>query len=521
MFWFSINKYKKSRIRLIYKGDKILRAEGKQRFVHELKQGLTTKKLRDPKLIGMPAYENFDSELVLRQFLTSKILGISFNKSFNYSIAANKPLIHPLPIEWSKYIESQGVNINIFGCFLFWRSYCLYFFTREVFLSLKKINLVSNYENFQGKFSYFVDLKNNFDSKCISSNPRKHNIINWYLKWQNRNKSINLISHDDININDFHLNNIKISNLELFPKLRRIKLIKFTFFCIYLYALALFLFIINPYHLLLAKEILRSKRFFFSDKSDLAEDYLFNNSYYLYRPIWTYEAELKGSRVLLYFYSANMELTEASRMETLQHPWHLMNWPNYLVWDKYQTNFIKSHNKRSYEIEEVGPIWFSTCEDDIEIAPNSIAVFDISPFRISWHSFLGISFEYYTYELVNKFLTDVQLVLNENNIKMLHKMKRESNLVNKKYLRRIKFFENCSNYETINPSIDALQVVQNTLATISIPFTSTSIFAKYENKPSAYYDPTGLMRKDLNASHGIPILSNINELREWVKNLIQ
>ena len=85
MFWFSINKYKKSRIRLIYKGDKILRAEGKQRFVHELKQGLTTKKLRDPKLIGMPAYENFDSELVLRQFLTSKILGISFNKSFNYS----------------------------------------------------------------------------------------------------------------------------------------------------------------------------------------------------------------------------------------------------------------------------------------------------------------------------------------------------------------------------------------------------------------------------------------------------
>ena len=37
----------------------------------------------------------------------------------------------------------------------------------------------------------------------------------------------------------------------------------------------------------------------------LAEEYMFHS--WTYRPLWTYEAERKGSRIILYLYSTNNE----------------------------------------------------------------------------------------------------------------------------------------------------------------------------------------------------------------------
>jgi len=52
-----------------------------------------------------------------------------------------------------------------------------------------------------------------------------------------------------------------------------------------------------------------------------------------------------------------------------------------------------------------------------------------------------------------------------------------------------------------------------------MPFTSTALMAKLEGKPSVYYDPSGLIQKDDRAAHGVPVLSNIDELQEWVKSI--
>ena len=107
----------------------------------------------------------------------------------------------------------------------------------------------------------------------------------------------------------------------------------------------------------------------------------------------------------------------------------------------------------------MGSIWFSSSDKNDTIRSDAIAVFDIPPFRSSMQPYLGVSFEYYTYELVNKFLTDIDLILNENNIKMIYKMKRSSNYYyHKKYLKRITELNASSNFIEVNPSNDALQV---------------------------------------------------------------
>ena len=40
--------------------------------------------------------------------------------------------------------------------------------------------------------------------------------------------------------------------------------------------------------------------------NSLAREYLFNNTNFIYRPMWTYQAEHYGSQIILYFYSTNI-----------------------------------------------------------------------------------------------------------------------------------------------------------------------------------------------------------------------
>jgi len=102
---------------------------------------------------------------------------------------------------------------------------------------------------------------------------------------------------------------------------------------------------------------------------------------------------------------------------------------------------------------------------------------------------------------------------------MLHKMKRKSKFSDDMYLRKISQLSEKVDYTSIDSDLDALNIIQQTKACISMPFTSTALMAKLEGKPSVYYDPSGLIQKDDRAAHGVPVLSNIDELQEWVKSI--
>jgi polysaccharide biosynthesis PFTS motif protein len=50
-----------------------------------------------------------------------------------------------------------------------------------------------------------------------------------------------------------------------------------------------------------------------------------------------------------------------------------------------------------------------------------------------------------------------------------------------------------------------------------MPFTSTAIIAKELGKPSIFYDASASIEK--NESHGIPVLKNKEELKNWYRSL--
>jgi len=511
-----VNKRHRSKIKIASKGYEKLKSKGDLELLLRLKDTLTKTKLNDADLLRkVICYDDFDVELSVRQYLTTRVLGLSFNKSILCSVGSGRSLSHPLPKEWRAILIEQGISVNNFGCAVLWRIYSFIFWGYGTLKGLKSVYFLLKKQPNLGKYVYFDSLTDH----NISNDPKRHNILNWYLQWKNRNTEINSICHSVDGTLDFELGEINVIRTDGPPKLERFQLLQYVGFFTYTVIYSFVWLFFRPSCSFLMDEILKLKIVDLANDDDLARDYLFHSSSAFFRPLWTYLAEAKGSRTLLYHYSTNHAVFKTKNGYSLQEPWHLMSWPHHLVWDKPQADFIKGLCQNSIVTEEVGPIWFSSSGEKIEVRSNSIAVFDVNPATSDRYILLGLSIEYYVYDTNNQFLSDIYSVLDKNSILMLHKIKRKSKFYDKRYLKKVERLSEKTNYIRVDPNIDALLVVQKTKACISIPFTSTALIAKNEGKPSVYYDPTGMIQKDDRAAHGIQVLNNINELEEWVKRI--
>ena len=276
------------------------------------------------------------------------------------------------------------------------------------------------------------------------------------------------------------------------------------------------------WHALLLNQAALAAQVRMQNPEKLAKDYLFHNSGWIYRPLWTYEAERRGARITFYFYSTNCEaFKRAEGYPPLPYGWQAMNWPHYLVWDKYQADFVRRAVGDKASISVVGQIWFSRSTMEISAFDrNGVAVFDVTPHRSSRYQTLGLDFEFYVPETCISFLNDIQQVTEDAGYKMLWKRKRNiGSIAHPQY----RFFAEClsesENVIIVDPDISANRVIEASTLVISMPFTSTALIARELGKPSCYYDSTGLVQKDDRAAHGIEIISGPEELKRWLKGV--
>jgi polysaccharide biosynthesis PFTS motif protein len=104
------------------------------------------------------------------------------------------------------------------------------------------------------------------------------------------------------------------------------------------------------------------------NKYSLAVEYLFHNSGWIYRPLWTYDAEKFGSKIIFYFYSTNCESFKVSdKDQAIPYGWMAMSWPCYLVWDVWQSDFIKRAIGDEAKIIIVGSIWFTSSPEVVPL----------------------------------------------------------------------------------------------------------------------------------------------------------
>jgi len=526
------NKYL-NRLKYINRGYFQLKKNNNINFIRKLKCEIVD--LRLPQIVKSARPEIFgstinNSELLTRQYILENYTGYKLIREILFNIGKpHSSIICPMPKEWQNIFIKNGLKINQTKCNYLWNLIIikkflesilifLYYLYFSIIKILTKDNKLSNI-----KYTYFNELSE-ANIPEINLDGMSYDIFSWYLQWDSRDKEVQVLGHNIKNVGEIILKDklIKrvgnpVQSISSFNNL-----IKFIFWFIKVFFISLKELLLGHWcNVILLGESIKAKIIELSEPNELAKEYMFHFSANIYRPMWTYQAELKGSRIICYFYSTFEQHKLHNGYVSQRYELGLASWPIVLVWDSYQATLIKREFEPSVETEIVGPIWFSGSKGELpDFLSLSIAVFDTQAHRKSSHFGFSTLAEYYAYnsDLDISFLKEIFEVLSEKKITLVLKRKREiGNRAIKKYKKFVTEISESEYVKVIDPRISAIRIINKCDGIISFPFTSTPLLNQ-NNKPNIYYDPTGWIQKDDRAAHGVTIVQGKDKLKEWVSN---
>jgi len=528
-----VKRYKRSRLRKIMRGYSILKESGQMDKIPLVKQAITehclelNRKVFSSVVMGAGAEWG---EIIVRQYLLIRIGGQDLNRALLIASASTKgKVVFPMPGVWREVLTQHGFSVAKYRSAFLWQIYLfahiLHGMQQIVRIAFTGLSAEKKNGPVPNPYAFFVELSSgNLPKKIHGSHS--YDVVSWYLQWYGRNKEIVNICHNVADTLPVIIGNISVHALQgQLPALTEYNaLVKFVVWGLKASVISSFdCFRGRWWHALLLNQAAMAAQVRLLPDSSLAREYLFHNSNWIYRPLWTYEAVRKGSDVLLYFYSTNCESFKRSDgYPQVPFGWKAINWPRYIVWDQYQADFVRRAAGKECNISVVGEIWFSDTAMAVQKLPEgSVAVFDVQPVRSSFYVTLGADIEYYTPATAIQFLEDIQVVLHENNCLLALKRKRNiGKLAHAQYRSYIDKLGCMNNYVAVDPDVSASLLVQECKAVISMPYTSTALLGRNLGKPSIYYDPTGLLQKDDRAAHGIEIVQGRTELATWLKGIL-
>lgn len=469
------------------------------------------------------------ADRVVKQFLSARLVNVELHAAILVAIGnSSRRITYPIPPHWIPILRKYNFTVSrlstmMFLGFLIKMVISGYLFSFNFLLksAFKRKSLKST---LTGPSAYFDSLTRN---NLPNGETFTYDVISWYLQWENRKEGLNHIFHSVKDHKRITVEPISIIGAE-FPMPLFRSLTAYFRYIVWLlnslFILPLEFFKGHWWNLALFQEASRAAAMRVQVSEEIHTQYLFHNSSWVYRPLWTYEAEKRGSEIIFYFYSTNCESFKRESGYPIQaNFWQLMNWPRYIVWDNYQKEFVERAVGYGYDICVAGIIWFSTtgAKMDTQLT-KPVAVFDVQPFRDSRYQVLGLDHEYYIPETACSFLEDIYRVVREVDCNMVLKRKRNiSSMAHPAYRHCVKKLESYSNFQGIEADLSAQELIEQCEIVISMPFTSTALIARDLGKKSIYYDPHRKIIKDDRAAHGIEIIQGEEELREWLVGAIK
>ncbi len=468
-----------------------------------------------------------DAELVIRQYLLVRVGGLNLNKALLYALGKpGSDVVHPLPPEWRRVVEQHGFKVAKIRSALAWNGFVALFLAYGMVLIARRLagsvkEIIRPSFRAPGRFAYFGTLTaDNLPQPC--KDGRSHDIVTWYQQWPGRIGELDTLCHSVEGVAPSAVDGIPVIPVPsaISPLTQIGALVRFIGWSIASGALAVFDLLRGRWwHALMLGEASLAETIRTYEPNSLARDYLFHNSGWIYRPLWTYEAEKHGSRITFYFYSTNCEsFKRPNGYPKLMYGWQAMNWPHYLVWDEYQADFVRRAVGESANVSVVGPIYFQSSAVEMPQPERpGVAVFDITPHRLSSYCLLGADYEFYIPATSERFLEHIADATHQLDVVMLWKRKRRiGNIAHPQYRHFADRLSKRGGIVLVEPEISALRVIESSCAVISMPFTSTALIARELGKPSVYYDPTSHLQSDDRAAHGIPIISGPDQLKAWL-----
>ena len=520
MNWFKTGR--KAKIRRYMRGYNRLLKEDRPEYIAKIRN-----EIANYPITGESTQKIFKSNINIcyHQFLMYRLINLNFNKAILEAIVDPKNRVYyPLPYLWRTILIKEGFKVPVLMNTILWIKFNLkWFFFGLAEGLLLIINLSNNKNSGKGSSSVFFE---NLTPENLIKNPNKYskNIVEWFTD-QEEAITIETIYHSCKLSPTYEVNKKRISyKPHALPLLNfGKKWIKFTLWLFKNSCIALF----KQRNRLLFRQLVFEKIAKLSKYDELCSIYFFHNSVNLLRPLWTYEAEKKGSQIIFYFYSTNiLSLKENNKPHVQDNQWQIVNWPNYWVWNKAQEIFLKSIVCSPFKTIIKGIIPFSSSNQKNNFSyfnkKKFILIFDVQPIKKHIYASLAPTVEYYSENQAIVFLNLIDELATHLNINVLIKRKRNNPFTSKKYLNKLSKFLSTDRWDEINPETDASYICANLapIASISVPFTSTAIISKSNKIPTVYLDHTGKLDKNFHSVKDIPLLSSKEELYNWLEVII-
>jgi polysaccharide biosynthesis PFTS motif protein len=462
---------------------------------------------------------------VLRQKILSLTLYAYILPALMRNANDGKPISIPAPKQWLNYLNSMGIEINTWGS----RWLKIKFQIRCAYLGFRKsAQLIRDSyranEIIDKNYSVLMNIPPNALPNLKRNKISGNGFINWYENSSLINLNDKIIIHGDGFTPKKINNTFRLTN-KYYPRLENnVQRIKFIGRCLSILSVASVRAMFGTWWTLpLLEDAILLAYFETNGPSKIANSYVFNNSNWIVRPLWTYFAESCKSEVILIFYSTNMSGFKWKDFSStpIFPSYEIMTWPIYAVWDSEQkTTLLKmNHNEAQYYI--VGPVdMIDSCEKLPLIPKDAIGVFDVSIYKTSNLVNIGYVAAYYTAKMASDFLFGCHEAITKNGKTMVLKQKRNSgNSFHPIYARAIKKLSELDNVIIIDAEISARRLTNSVDATISVPFTSTALIGLHANKPSSYFDATSTLDPNASNARNLPVFDNVGALSKWIQNL--
>lgn len=428
-----------------------------------------------------------------------------------------------MPVVWINKIQEQGIPVSkAHSIFLFGLN-LVYLLCVGLVRAGQAVLIRSNLDSCLGSYVQFVDIeKNNLPRK---KSDQSYDLVSWYIQWKERINDINEIRHTVLDYEDRTIHGIRlVSSQDYLPGISGF--MNKLYFCAWVlvaFLIAVFsLFSGRWVNALLFPEAIARKMIELAKPKKLAADYLFSLSAFIYRPLWTYVAERKGSEITLYNYAASFpQFKMKDRYPYSESGYQSVSWPRMLYWSESYAEYTRAIISPKVNIKMVPPIWYADSDEEIPIRDRPcIALFDISPTRSFAHNFLLPTPVYRTYKIGRSFLEEIYSLAHMHGYDLLWKRKRKFGAIhNRAYIKFAESFSLLPGVITIPPEISPFRVVKECVASISMPFTSTALISKECNSISIYYDSTKSLFRDDRGCQGVPLISGSSELAIWFNEL--
>ncbi len=437
-------------------------------------------------------YEQVIKQVILKFILNQSRSQLNISRSILFAKKNKIKLIYPIHPIFISILEKNNIKVNKYLSLLCWQFVILFFY----FLGLKKIiqiNLSFFKKNiFDIKNSVYLDTLPK-DALNVDKNFfNKENFFTFILNYFN-NKNLNLkrISHSIRDAKTLNFDKLKICYSDFyindFNLLDKISFIMWSLKAIILSFVDIFRG--RWWHAFLLFYAAERQLISMINPNNLHKVYFFNQiGGYIFRPLWSYEAEKKGSDVIFYFYSLNYSpLTKKIRRPPAIKS---SSWSQYIVWNKIHEQYLRDVCKLKFEVSFISPVFMITgMEDFYPPDKNFITVFDIPPLRTVWLKSKLLGTNLYHVDNCILFLKNIIEEASKKNLKVILKIKRLNSVVHSKYLVFLRNEAAKGTISIVNENISTISLIKKSNLIISYPITTINKIADIYKIKNYYYLP--------------------------------